>query len=72
MLSTGKDAPGHATCERHRPELTLLYKRVEQHYPALIAVRREAFAPAVAHAVWPKPQPCWPMKSFPMYRCASG
>ena len=35
MLSPGKDALGHATYERHRPEQTFLYKLVEQHYPAL-------------------------------------
>jgi hypothetical protein len=35
MLSPGKDALGHATYERHRPEQTLLYQLVEKHYPAL-------------------------------------
>ena len=36
MLSPGKDALGHATYERHRPEQTLLYQLVEKHYPALV------------------------------------
>jgi len=36
MLSPGKDALGHATYERHRPEQTLLYQLIEKHYPALI------------------------------------
>jgi hypothetical protein len=36
MLSQGKDALGHATHERHRPERTLLYQLVEKHYPALV------------------------------------
>jgi hypothetical protein len=36
MLSPGKDALGHATYERHRPEQTLLYQIVEAHYPALV------------------------------------
>ena len=36
MLSPGKDAPGRATYERHRPEQTLLYQLIEKHYPALI------------------------------------
>lgn len=36
MLSPGKDALGQVTCERHRPEQTLLYQLVEKHYPALI------------------------------------
>jgi hypothetical protein len=36
MLLPGKDALGHATYERHRPEQTLLYKLVEKHYPALV------------------------------------
>jgi ribosomal protein S27E len=35
MLPPGKDALGHATYERHRPEQTLLYQLVEKHYPAL-------------------------------------
>ena len=29
-------ALGHATYERHRPEQTLLYQLIEEHYPALI------------------------------------
>ncbi len=36
MLSPGKDALGHATYERHRPEKRLLYQLIEKHYPALI------------------------------------
>jgi hypothetical protein len=36
MLSPGKDALGHATYERPRPEQTLLYQRIEKHYPSLI------------------------------------
>jgi hypothetical protein len=36
MLSPGKDALGHATYERHRPEQTLLYQLVEKHYPTLV------------------------------------
>ena len=36
MLSPGKDALGHATYERHRPEKTLLYQLIERHYPALV------------------------------------
>jgi hypothetical protein len=36
MLSPGKDVLVHATYERHRPEKTLLYTLIEQHYPALI------------------------------------
>ena len=36
MLSPGKDALGHATYERHRPEQTLLYPLIEKNYPALI------------------------------------
>jgi len=36
MLAPGKDAPGHATYERHRPEQTLLYPLIEKHYPNLI------------------------------------
>ncbi len=36
MLSPGKDAIGHITYERHRPEQTLLYQLIEKHYPALI------------------------------------
>ena len=36
MLSPGKNALGHATYERHRPEQTLLYQLVEKHYPALV------------------------------------
>jgi hypothetical protein len=36
MLSPGKDAIGHITYERHRPEQTLLYKLVEKHYPDLV------------------------------------
>ena len=36
MLPPGKDALGHATYERHRPEQTLLYQLVEKHYPALV------------------------------------
>ena len=36
MLSPGKEALGHATYERHRPEQTLLYQLIEKHYPALI------------------------------------
>jgi hypothetical protein len=34
MLSPGKDALGHATYERHRPEQTLLYQLIEKHYTA--------------------------------------
>jgi ribosomal protein S27E len=33
------DPPGYA---RHRPEQTLLYRLVEQHYPALLAAREAA------------------------------
>jgi hypothetical protein len=36
MLLQGKDAPGDVAYERHRPEQTLLYKLVEEHYPTLI------------------------------------
>lgn len=36
MLSPGKDALGHATYERHRPEQTLLYQLVDKHFPALV------------------------------------
>ena len=36
MLAQGRDALGHATYERHRPEQTLLYQLVEKHYPALV------------------------------------
>jgi ribosomal protein S27E len=36
MLSLGKDALGHATYERHRPEQTLLYQLVDKHCPALV------------------------------------
>ncbi|MFT4520114.1 MAG: ribosomal protein S27E [Halioglobus sp.] len=36
MLSPGKDALGHATYKRHRPEQTLLYQLVDKHYPTLI------------------------------------
>jgi hypothetical protein len=36
MLSTGKDAFGHTTYERHQPEQTLPYQLVEAHYPALV------------------------------------
>jgi len=36
------DPPGYA---RHRPEATLLYRLVEQHYPALLAVREAAGRP---------------------------
>ncbi len=36
MLSHGKDAVGDADYERHRPEQTLLYQIVEEHYPALL------------------------------------
>jgi hypothetical protein len=36
------DPPGYA---RHRPEATLLYRLVEQHYPAVRALRSEAGRP---------------------------
>ena len=36
MLLQGKDALGVVAYERHRPEQTLLYKLVEEHYPALV------------------------------------
>jgi ribosomal protein S27E len=36
------DPPGYA---RHRPEATLLYQLVEQHYPAFSALRSEAGRP---------------------------
>jgi hypothetical protein len=36
MQSPGKEGLGQATYERHRPEHTLLYQLVEQHYPALV------------------------------------
>ena len=36
------DPPGYS---RHRPESTLLYQRVEQHYPAFRDLRSEAGRP---------------------------
>ena len=42
MLRTGNGgfapahALGHATYERHRPEHTLLYRLIEEHYPTLV------------------------------------
>lgn len=36
MLSSGKDALGHATYEPHHPEQTLPYQLVEKHYPSLV------------------------------------
>jgi hypothetical protein len=36
------DPPGYA---RHRPESTLLYQLVEQHYPAFRKMRAEAGRP---------------------------
>ncbi|MFT6045437.1 MAG: ribosomal protein S27E [Arenicella sp.] len=36
MLLPGKDAPGHATYERHHPEQTLLYQLIDKHDPALV------------------------------------
>jgi len=36
------DPPGYA---RHRPETTLLYQLVEQHYPVFRALRAEAGRP---------------------------
>ena len=41
MLSPGKDALGHATYERHRPEQTLLYQLIERHWPELQSHLRE-------------------------------
>ena len=40
------DPPGYA---RHRPEATLLYRLVEQHYPAFRALRSEAGRPLPDH-----------------------
>ena len=40
------DPPGYA---RHRPEETLLYQLVEQHYPALRAAREAAGHPLPKH-----------------------
>ena len=38
MQAHGKEAVGGQLCyERHRPEGTLLYQLIEQHYPALVA-----------------------------------
>lgn len=38
MQANGKEAVGGQLCyERHRPEETLLYQLIEQHYPALVA-----------------------------------
>jgi ribosomal protein S27E len=38
MQAHGKDAVGESPCyDRHRPEATLLYQLIEQHYPALVA-----------------------------------
>ena len=36
MLSPRSALVGHATYERHRPEQTLHYQLVEEHYPALV------------------------------------
>ena len=40
------DPPGYA---RHRPEETLLYRLVEEHYPAFLAAREAAGRPLPAH-----------------------
>jgi ribosomal protein S27E len=40
------DPPGYA---RHRPEATLLYQLVEQHYPAFLELRAEAGRPLPEH-----------------------
>ena len=38
MQAHGKEAVGEQLCyDRHRPEETLLYQLIEQHYPALVA-----------------------------------
>ena len=45
MQSPGKDALGHVTYERHRPEQTLLYQLIEKHYPALIEREKISMLP---------------------------
>jgi hypothetical protein len=35
----GKDAAGVVDYARHRPEQTLLYQLVEEHYPTFAALR---------------------------------
>ncbi len=40
------DPPGYA---RHRPEATLLYQLVEQHYPAFRDLRAETGRPLPGH-----------------------
>jgi hypothetical protein len=42
---TGERAEGTAPYRRHRPEHTLLYQIVEQHYPAFVAHRAEQGRP---------------------------
>jgi ribosomal protein S27E len=41
------DPPGY---EQHRPEQTLFYRLVEQHYPALLAAREAAGRPLPTYA----------------------
>ena len=45
----GKDATGVVSYARHRPEQTLLYQLVEQHYPAFAALREAQGRPLPAH-----------------------
>jgi hypothetical protein len=42
------DPPGYA---RHRPEATLLYRLVEEHYAAFLAAREAAGRPLPRHVL---------------------
>jgi hypothetical protein len=46
---TGERAGGTAPYQRHRPERTLLYQIVEQHYPAFVAHMAEQERPLPAY-----------------------
>ena len=39
QFSPGKEAIGHTTYERHRPEQTLLYQLIDKHYPGFWQIK---------------------------------
>ena len=45
----GRDAAGAVDYARHRPEQTLLYQLVEEHYPAFVALREAQGRPLPAY-----------------------